>query len=153
MNTLEKLINELEEYSAVHHKTNDSISKSSVGWHIDHALKVINQIIDSLEKSNPANYKWRFSAIRYYILATKIIPRGKGKAPKSVVPEGEITLLSLTSAIKKTRLEKEKLNNLNPNNYFKHPYFGDLNLRPTKVFLNIHTNHHLKIIKDIIKAS
>lgn len=153
MNTLEKLINELEEHAAVHDKTNSSISKSSVGWHIDHALKVITQIIDSIEKSNPNNYKWRFSAIRYYILATKTIPRGKGKAPKNVIPEGEITLLSLKSAIEKARSETGKLNNLKPNNFFKHPYFGNLNLRPTKVFLNIHTNHHLKIIKDIIKAS
>ena len=41
------------------------------------------------------------------------------------------------------------LETLNANSYFKHPYFGDLNLKKTLWFLNLHTNHHLKIIKDI----
>jgi hypothetical protein len=41
------------------------------------------------------------------------------------------------------------LETLNANSYFTHPYFGDLNLKKTIWFLNLHTNHHLKIIKDI----
>ena len=53
--------------------------------------------------------------------------------------------------IDKTRLMIHKIENFESNNYFTHPYFGDLNVKPTKKFLSINTNHHLKIIKAIIK--
>ena len=42
---------------------------------------------------------------------------------------------------------------LHANSNFKHPYFGVLNLKMTKRFLEIHTNHHLKIIKEILQSN
>ncbi len=152
MNTLEKLITELEEHSLVHHKINSTVSSSSVGWHIEHSLMVINSIVGALEKSNPTEYKWKLNKWRVIVLSFKRIPRGRGKAPKNVIPEVDITLDALKQSFEKTRQTIQKIENLKANNYFKHPYFGDLNLKPTTLFLSIHTNHHLKIIKDIIKT-
>ena len=43
------------------------------------------------------------------------------------------------------------LNTLQPNNYFTHPYFGQLNLKAAIKILNLHTKHHITIINDIIK--
>jgi hypothetical protein len=34
--------------------------------------------------------------------------------------------------------------------FFEHPYFGKLKLKETIRFLEIHTQHHLDIIRDII---
>ena len=153
MNRLNSYIDRLEEYSLSQHKINPNISSSSVGWHIEHTLKVIIQIVAALEKSNANDYKWRFNVNRFLIWTINHIPRGKGKAPKTVIPEGEITIESLKQSIEKTRLAIIKIKQLHPNSYFKHPYFGDLKLHPTIKFLGLHTNHHLKIINDIIKAS
>lgn len=151
MKHLNNLINELEQHISFLDKTNTAVSKASVGWHIEHSLKVLTQIIDAVEKSDPNTYQRRFNLIGTLILSFNTIPRGKGKAPKTVIPEGAISSDTLKHHIEKTRFMITKIENLHPNSYFKHPYFGDLNLKPTKKFITIHTNHHLKIIKDIIK--
>jgi hypothetical protein len=36
--------------------------------------------------------------------------------------------------------------------YFHHPFFGHLKLNKTIKFLEIHTNHHLQIIHEIIHS-
>ncbi len=151
MEKLNALINELQDISVFLDKRNSTVSNASVGWHLEHNLKVITQIISALEKSNPADYKWKFNLTRTLILLVNTIPRGRGKAPKVVLPEGDITLESLKNHFDKARHLIAKFDNLHPNSFFKHPYFGDLNLKTTKQFLILHTNHHLKIIKDIIK--
>jgi hypothetical protein len=151
MKYLNNLIDELEQHILFLDKTNTTVSKASVGWHIEHSLKVLTQIIDAVEKSDPEKYKWCFNLKSTLVLSFNKIPRGKGKAPKTVIPEVNITGDTLKHHVEKTRFMINKIENLHPNHYFKHPYFGDMNLKPTKKFLGIHTNHHLKIIKDIIK--
>ena len=144
-------IKELENNISAFDKKNEIISKATVGWHIEHSLKVLSQIIGAVEQSNPENYKWKFNLKRMIFLGFNFIPRGKGKAPKTVLPEGEITANSLKTHLEHVKGLIHKIDLLNPNNYFKHPYFGDLNLKETKKFIALHTNHHLKIIKDIIR--
>ena len=151
MHKLNSFINELENNILLFDKLNTKISLSTVGWHIEHSLKVVVQITEALEKSNPNDYKWRFNTWRTIVLTSGKIPRGRGKAPKTVIPEGELNMEMLKLTIEKSKLSIKKIDNLSENNYFKHPYFGNLNVKPTKKFLSIHTNHHLKIIKAIIK--
>jgi len=45
----------------------------------------------------------------------------------------------------------EHIISANKNAHFNHFIFGALNKNRTIRFLEIHTNHHLKIIKDILK--
>ena len=102
-----------------------------------------------LKKSNPEQYKWQFNWIRIFIQIINKIPRGKAKAPKVVQPLEPATAALLISKLEIAKNSLVDLKTLNANSYFKHPYFGDLNLKKTIWFLNLHTNHHLKIIKDI----
>jgi hypothetical protein len=149
MNNLTSLLNQLESHIVDFEKTNVAISQSSIGWHIDHSLMVINGIIDQLKKSNPEQYKWQFNWNRIFIQSINKIPRGKAKAPKVVQPLEPATAALLISKLEIAKNSLVDLETLNANFYFTHPYFGDLNLKKTLWFLNLHTNHHLKIIKDI----
>ena len=153
MHKLNPYINQLEVYSSRHQTVNLEVSNGSIGWHIEHTLKVISRISEALEKSNTKEYVWKFNFGRYFILAINKIPRGKGVAPKVVIPEGNITSESLKNSISNSREAIKKIESLKPAHFFTHPYFGDLNLRTSKRFLDIHTKHHIKIISDIIKAS
>jgi hypothetical protein len=82
---------------------------------------------------------------------TKTIPRGKAQAPKVVIPSEEITVDSLKESLKNTYQAIAYLKDCQENQYFMHPFFGQLNKKQTIQFLAIHTQHHLKIVRDIMK--
>ncbi len=130
---------------------NPEVSEKSVGWHIDHSLRVISGICQQLVKSDPAAYRPKFSFGREYILLTGQMPRGRGRAPKAVVAPGEVTAEDLRQQMELCQQALGQIDGLPPNSHFFHPYFGMLNLKTTHRFLKIHTRHHLKIIRDILK--
>lgn len=151
MKNLDAIMPELANYIANHKQSNKAISEVSVGWHIEHCLLVIKQITATVAQSEPKLYKPKFNMARFSIFLTKIIPRGKAKAPKVVIPVDEITLDTLQESLKNTYQAIAYLKDCQENQYFMHPFFGQLNKKQTFKFLAIHTRHHLKIIKDILK--
>jgi hypothetical protein len=153
MQNIKNLIQELESVIPNQELLNPSISKSSVGWHIEHTLLTLNLVVNAIEKSNPKTYKWKFSFIRMLVMTTKKIPRGKAKAPKIVQPATDFDAETLKDHLEKAKINIQKLQTIDPNHYFEHPYFGHLKLKPTIRFLEIHTDHHVNIIKDIIKSN
>jgi hypothetical protein len=150
MQALLSLLNTLETKIPYHEKINVSVSQSSVGWHIEHSLLAAIRIIAVLKKSNPDEYKWIFNFPRLYVYTLNKIPRGRGKAPQSVQPAGEITRQTLTDSLAVAKQKVAELHSLHPRSNFMHPYFGKLNVKATIKFLKIHTQHHLKIIDDIV---
>ena len=149
MQKLKTQLIELENRIQNQEKLNPLVSKSSVGWHIEHALLVMNLTIDSIQKSNPDSYKKAFNFNRFMVFVMNKIPRGKVRAPKAVQPKEDLTADSLRMHLEKSKLNLEKLNALNPNAYFNHPFMGHLKLKPTIRFIKLHTQHHLNIIKEI----
>ena len=142
---------ELASHIADHNQSNKAISEVSVGWHIEHSLLVIKQITATVAQSEPKLYKSKFNVKRFVVFLTKTIPRGKAKAPKVVIPSEEITVDSLQESLKNTYQAIAYLKDCQENQYFMHPFFGQLNKKQTIKFLAIHTEHHLKIIRDILK--
>jgi DinB superfamily len=132
--------------------SSSSVSASSVGWHIAHALLVNNRIITGLGKSNAADYKGKFSILKLLVLTTGKIPRGRGRAPDAVVPGNDFTADSLQQQAEKALEKIKELATLQPNSFIEHPVFGNLNLKSTTRFLEVHARHHLSIIDDIIRA-
>jgi hypothetical protein len=130
---------------------NEQVSKSSIGWHIEHSLLTINVIIARIINSDVQHYKWKFSFPKLLIFTINKIPRGKAKAPATVAPVA-FTMESLRDHLQKTNIEIAKLKSLSTDKYFEHPIFGDLKLKEAIKFLVIHTNHHLAIINDIAKS-
>jgi hypothetical protein len=78
------------------------------------------------------------------------MPRGKARAPKSVIPT-QIDKAELDAALDRASLSVLNLLNQSLKQYFTHPMFGDLNTKLTSRFLWIHTEHHLKIVRDILR--
>jgi hypothetical protein len=151
MKNIDAIMPELANHIVDHNQSNKAISEVSVGWHIEHSLLVMKQITATVAQSEPKLYKSKFNVKRFVVFLTKTIPRGKAKAPKVVIPSDNITADSLQESLKNTYQAIAYLKDCQENQYFMHPFFGQLNKKQTIKFLAIHTEHHLKIIRDILK--
>lgn len=149
--TLENRLQLLESYIPDFEKTNTSISNASVAWHLDHSLKVINAVVKSMENSDPALYENNFKFIGKILLKIGFFPRGKAKAPKYVKPPEVVLKSDITTQLAEAKQNIKAIQNLDKNAYFKHPLFGNTNKFRVVRFLDTHTNHHLKIVKSILK--
>ena len=145
------LLNSLEAHIANHSVSNPKISDADIAWHIDHSLKVINNVIIALQNSDPNSYENNFSFLGKLFFKLGFFPRGKAKAPKHVKPPEVILKKDLISQIQLAKTNVETIVNLDKNAYFRHPLFGNINTTRVYRFLVLHTNHHLKIINDIMK--
>jgi hypothetical protein len=150
MKKLQKYLAELETKIPNLEDYNHTVSKSNVGWHIEHSLLTIERIIEAVQKSNPDNYKWSFKLSRILIFTMNKMPRGRAKAPKVVVPN-TYDKQTLLEHLKTVTLKIQELENISPDKYFDHPFFGNLKLKKAVKMIEIHTNHHLEIINDILK--
>ncbi len=148
---INQVVNNLETHIENHSVSNPKISDADVAWHIDHSLKVINNVIIALQSSDPELYKNNFSFLGRVFFMLGFFPRGKAKAPKHVKPPKVILKEDLISQIKQAKSHIKILASLDKNAYFKHPLFGNINTIRVSRFLVLHTKHHLKIIKDILK--
>jgi hypothetical protein len=151
MKNLDAIVPELATYMPQYNQSNKAISEGSVGWHIEHCLLVIKQITSTVAQSDPSLFKSKFNLTRFFVFLSKKIPRGKAKAPKVVIPADEITLETLQTSLTNTYQAVAYLKDCEELQYFMHPFFGQLNKKQTIKFLAIHTEHHLKIIRDILK--
>lgn len=118
MNRLTALVNELEAKIRYSEKCYTAVSKEPVGWHIQHSLLVALQIISALERSNPADYKPVFNLRRFIIYGINKIPRGKAKAPPSVLPKTAINTEELNKNIALLKIRMQVLDDLQSGNFF-----------------------------------
>jgi hypothetical protein len=151
MNKLNKSINNLASYSSEFSKINPEISEANIGWHIVHSCLVITSVTKTIVNSDPSNFKKKFSFKAFYVLLFKKFPRGKAKAPTFTHPQNELTESYIREVIQEARKSLDHLSRAASNQYFTHPIFGDLQLRKAIKFLGVHTYHHEKIIRDILK--
>ncbi|MCX6193860.1 MAG: DUF1569 domain-containing protein [Cytophagales bacterium] len=150
MQKLSNLVDELASYIPQSELRNDQVSASNVGWQIEHSLLVISSVIEGVKRSDPSKYKWSFRPFKYLIFWRGKIPRGKSKAPKFVIPD-TFTAESLQNHIDSCRAKITEFESVGAGHYFSHPYFGDTKKKDVIPFLELHTEHHVKIIKDILK--
>lgn len=148
---LNRHLDEMEEYIPFIKTRDEKVSKVDIGWHLDHCLKVINGVFATLKSSNPENYRPKFKFSRVMVFTFGRFPRGKVKAPVAVLPSGEIDQKDLMAQLQEARENFSNYDSLHRNNYFRHPYFHHLNKKHSKRLLEVHTKHHLKIIRDILR--
>ena len=151
MHKINNLLDNLEAQVANYSILNQAVSKGNVGWHIVHSCLVINSVCAAVIKSDASKFIKKFSFKAFLVLLLNSFPRGKAKAPSFTMPSEELNPASIIKSIQAARASLEALAKAGKNQYFTHPIFGDLNTGQTFKFLGVHTNHHLKIIKDILK--
>ncbi|NMH86971.1 DinB family protein [Flavivirga algicola] len=149
---LNDLLSQIEQKIPLKDKSNPTISKANVGWQLDHTLKVINRVCESLKRSNPNDYKKDFNVMRRVLLTLCYIPRGRVKAPKIVRSPDMVSIAQLQDQLNEARIQVNSIESLDKNAHFKHFIFGTLPKAKTLRFLEMHTKHHLKIVKDIMKS-
>jgi hypothetical protein len=149
--SLEKKLKKIESYIPNFEASNSKVSKATIGWHIDHSLKVINSVITAMKTSNSASYKNNFNFLGKVLLALGYFPKGKARAPKEVLPPENIEKQDIMDQFVLVKKNIHELSYVDKNAYFQHPMFGHINKKRVIRFLETHTNHHLKIIKSILK--
>ncbi len=152
MEKLAVLLKEIGTHIPNYDKNNPKVTETSVGWHLEHILLVITNVLKAVEISDPKQYKWEFNFSRLMIFFTGKIPRGRAKAPKHVQPNPEhITQEALQGHLADAYAKLALVPNFQPKQHFQHPFFKHLDLKSTLQFLYIHTEHHLKIVRDMLK--
>jgi DinB superfamily len=128
-----------------------SISAWSVAQQLDHVLKVCSAILKGLLcPGDPPPRGIKF--IGRAILFAGWIPRGRGRAPDSVLGT-EASSEELTAALEETRqlLAAVRRESFRPADEpaVMHPFFGGLTPSQTLRVIVVHTRHHLKIVREI----
>lgn len=130
-----------------------NVSPVDVAWHLDHLLKVIIGIHLSLDKSDPAKFKYSWNFYRSFVLTLGRFPRGFVMSPEAVLPPDNIKTSAIYAQLKDARLVLNNFSELAKNQYFNHSDLGVLDRDSALKFVGIHTRHHLRIIRDIVKQS
>ena len=151
MDKLLKLVDQLALQVPNANRLNNTISNVNIAWHIEHSCLVIIKVTETIMKSDPNNYGPKFSFRKLLFFVTRKFPRGRAKAPKSVLPDENITEQHLLESIAKAKQAINEIKECHKNQFFSHPIFGNLNVPNTLNFFSIHSNHHLSIIQDILK--
>jgi len=146
-------LNNAESYITDRDRIAVNVSPVDVAWHLDHLLKVIIGIHLSLDKSEPAKFKYSWNFYRSLAFTLDRIPRGFAMSSKSVLPPDIIKTIDISAQLKHARLVLQKFSELDKNHFFDHFLLGLLDRDRALKFVGIHTRHHLRIIRDIVKQS
>jgi hypothetical protein len=152
-NPLQKEFDVLEHYFKKGDVVNPAVSKKGIYWHVDHSYRILEDVPEILRESKKEDFKPKSTLIKWVVMTFKWIPRGRGKSPKYVLPdENHLTKEDIASRAEHAYQHINTIPELPEWSHFRHPLFGSLNRDETIKFLKIHTNHHLKIMKDIVKG-
>ena len=136
------------------------VSGWSVGEQLEHLLLTDRMILDGFDRLLDGTVTTAGggpTAIGRFILVSGYIPRGRGRAPKGVVP-GTLAASEIASGFDqvKTRFEKltTRLGEIEASSAtYRHPLMGDFNAGQWLKFVKIHHKHHQKLIRDIRRQS
>lgn len=137
------------------------ISSWSPAQHVEHVALVNRELVRTIKKlacgfDDPRG-RGGTSALGKLMLALRWIPRGRGKAPGSVVPKEAPSRDELRRAILDNERELDELGALTATidgvrGRAPHFVFGRLTARQWLAYANVHTRHHVKLLDDLARA-
>jgi DinB superfamily len=132
---------------------NDRVSTWCLAEQLDHVTKVTASVVNVLADPNAKRLDSGINGIGRVILRFGWIPRGIGKSPKRFRGAPAIAA-DLDAAIERVALAFDALpfDALRKSRVpvMPHPRFGGLTPPQALRFIEVHTQHHLKIIDDIV---
>ena len=128
-------------------------SSWNVGQQIEHCCLVIGGVHDALQRSQPPVPRAKISLVRRGVFLTGRIPQGRAQAPRSVHPEPAPARAHLDACLQQARQQVEAIRAMAPDAWFKHFVFDVLKRDEALRFLQIHTDHHLRIIQQIARRA
>lgn len=132
---------------------NERVSAWCLAEQLDHTTKVTASIVDVLGDPNAQRREGGINVIGRLVLRFGWIPRGVGKSPKrfrgapavAADLDGAIDRVARAfDALPFDALRKSRVP------LVPHPRFGSLTPPQALRFIEVHTQHHLKIIDDIV---
>lgn len=147
---LDEHLEELEQGIDQFEMTHTAISEKQIGWHIDHSFRVILAMEIALRQSNPEEYRPKSSLARSILFRRGKIKRGTANAPKLVMSKRKIKSENLQTMAKLAKDAIRDMQDCNPHCFANHPNVGVLKRDDAMRFIEIHTAHHLDIIRDIM---
>jgi len=153
MPTLTGQLDELEGYLSKTANVNDSVSAWSVGQQIEHTLSALSAMSVALRRGRNEADDRRPNRFLAMVLESGTIQRGRVKAPKAMLPSELPEEKALQRLILKTRKRVSVLEELPPEASFVHHILGPMHRNEALLFMTIHTEHHLKIIRDILQEA
>ena len=135
----------------------EEISAWSVGQQLQHLARADHGIgigllglLEDPSKGEPIGPR----LLGRLILLVGRIPRGRGRAPKSTSPEPEPAVETLRREVEQARTALLRCGEraedlLALDRTIPHPYFGGLGTLRWIRFVEIHQEHHLRIVREI----
>jgi uncharacterized damage-inducible protein DinB len=152
---LERDFDEFQIFTPLAERRMERISAWSVGEHLDHLMKVDRSIFDRIEA--PVETPLRpLSTLGRIVLWSGWIPRGKGKAPDMARPQA----VPPEQLVERIRAARDLLDRAvatpqrlaDPRRIAKHYLLGGMSAAQWLRFLAVHHHHHVKIIRDVLRA-
>lgn len=148
-----KLFDALASRIAQRNRFHAPTSAWNVGQQIEHCCLVIDSVQRALATSTPPAPRARVSLARRFVFLTGRIPRGRAQAPRSVRPQPVPEPADLEERVQGARVQVDTIRGLAPDRWFRHFAFDVLRRDEALRFLEIHTNHHLRIIRRIARRA
>ncbi len=145
-------LDEMRGYAPQTDKRVADVSGWSVGMHVHHLNLAMIGVCRSLAASEPPVPPSTFNPLRALIFTSGRIPRGRGKSPEAAVPSDGITEAELLTMLEESERLLDASRTLSPDHWYRHFAFGVLDRDRTLKFLRIHNRHHLRIVRDILRA-
>jgi len=136
------------------------LSGWSIGQHLDHLANANGEIVDAIQNilaGEPGSSRSGPTLVGRAVLATGWIPRGAGKAPKNTTPKAtssDQVMENLTRSLEAVRQLEDVLAGIESSqDRADHFAFGGLTAKQWLRVMDVHTRHHLKIIREIERAA
>ncbi len=153
---IRRQFDEFDSLVPLHEQSVERVSGWSVGQHLDHLIQADSSLLRAIESEPDETLPPMKLWARPFVWA-RWLPRGAGKAPRATRPV-ELSPDDLVRGLEQTRgqasqawsASEKRLGS--PARVARHPYFGGLTVDDCWRFLDLHHHHHLKIVRDILRA-